>query len=200
MSKFYLGFTIAISFILSSCISFSTLQTPKVMEENESTFGVGAIAVPIDGEILCCGTEIYARFPFFKKADFGLKAFGLPGFGTITGDIKYQVLDDPFYLSFDLALTYTSVKGGGSGSGVIPAVFIGTDRIFGGAKMIYSSIEYEGLFNSSSQKVSVDFPGVFLGGSIGDKWRVLPVVNLYFPTGSEDSFFIYNLGLQYTFK
>ena len=185
--------------LLTGCVSLSTLQTPKVVQEGEVIAGVGALAIPVDGDIRCCGVEAYIRFPYFKNSDIGIKAMGLPGFGIITGDLKYQLINDPIYLSLDLAYSYTAFEDLGSGSGIIPAVFIGTEKFFGGAKIIYSSIEVDDLFGSSSNSTNVKIPGIFVGGIIGDRFRLLPVINIYFSPDNGESIFIYNLGLEYKF-
>jgi hypothetical protein len=188
--------------IFTSCVSFSTLQSAKVVEDKEVITGIGAIAIPRDDEIGCCGVEAYLRFSTFKNSDFGIKLIGFPGAGMITGDLKYQLLSDPFFLSFDLAYSYSAIEDLGSGSGIIPTVFVGSERIFGGAKIIYTSISIKDFFDSESNYSDnqTNIPGVFIGGVIGNKFRLLPVVNLYFSPVNDKSFFIYNLGVEYKFN
>lgn len=65
--------------------------------------------------------------------------------------------------------------------------------------MIYSAVEVEELFGSSSKSANVKIPGVFIGGIIGNKFRLLPVINLYFSPDNSESILIYNLGFEYKF-
>ena len=55
MTRFTVLSLLLYALIFTSCVSFSTLQSAKVVEDKEVITGIGAIAIPRDDEIGCCG-------------------------------------------------------------------------------------------------------------------------------------------------
>ncbi len=194
----FLFVLLAFIFLMNStgCVSYSTLQTPKVLENNEVMVGLGATTdfETDENPVL----EIYTRWAAFKDFDMGVKITGVPfAVGIIGWDIKYQALniDSTFYVALDFGLSHSSGDFGKT-IGYYPAVFIGNERFFGGAKVIIIDSEVD-LFGK--HKISGNVPVIFIGTSIGDNWRILPVANLLFSEDFDQSSFIFNLGIEYRF-
>jgi hypothetical protein len=201
MKSLFNFLVLSLTITLSSCFNLSTLQTPKVLEKGEKTFGVGTLMY-VDEEAFCCGIEAYARYAPFKIADIGIKLAGVPGFGTITGDVKFQLFSEPFYGALDLSYSHIFFSDifndqDESISQLTPALFFGTERIFGGAKMLFFSKSADDAL--SGDIFNSEIIGIFIGSSIGDQWKIMPVVNFYFHPEAEGLMIIPNLGLQYTF-
>ncbi len=191
---------LAFIFLMNStgCVSVSTLQTPKILENDEKLIGLG-LTTHFENDELAAIPELYVRWAAFKSFDMGINMTGVPfAVGIIGWDIKYQALniDSTFYVAFDLGISYSSLDEHGSAIGYYPAIYLGTERIFGGAKLIIADVDYEffGKHEGTGQ-----LPEFFLGASIGDKWRVMPIVNLLYSEDFKESLFLLSLGFEYRF-
>lgn len=176
---------LALSAALSAgCISYSNFQMPDVLDEGDALIGVGATAVAADQFGLL--PEVYARYGFSDRVDAGAKIAGIPPFGLLFGDVKYQLVDGPVAVAADLGISYA----GGSADipfdddeseedysfvGLYPAIMVGTDRLYGGAKAIYIAGG-----TADTEWISGDVFGLFAGTSFGDRVRLLPEVHAYF--------------------
>lgn len=168
------------------CISYSTFQTPTVLDEGDALIGVGATGVSGDTDFGVL-PEVYARYGFSERVDAGAKITGIPPFGLVFGDVKYQLVDGPVALAADLGVSYAGgsadISFGGdepseegySFVGLYPAVMVGTDRLYGGAKAIYIA---SGI--ADTEWISGNVFGLFAGTSFGDRVRLLPEVHAYF--------------------
>jgi len=172
------------------------MQSAKVLENNEKLIGVG-ISMPPDEDEPVFIPEIYGRWAAFANTDMGIKITGIPfALGIIGLDFKYQVLNlDSFYVSLDFGISHSGGDGG-STIGYYPAIFFGTERVFGGAKLIIADFDFEffGRHKGTSQ-----LPEFFIGASIGDKFRVMPVANLLYSENFKESQFLFSLGLEHRF-
>ncbi|KAA3611088.1 MAG: hypothetical protein D8M58_14025 [Calditrichaeota bacterium] len=199
LSKLLLSILLTLS--STACVSFSTLQTPKVLENDEKTFGLG-ITSPIDQDELVPIPELYLRWAAFQDIDMGAKVTGIPfALGVIGMDIKYQALtiDSSFYVSLDFGLSHSSGDFG-STIGYSPAILLGNERIFGGAKLIIADIENDdGFLGSKKGETIGTISEIFIGTSIGDKWRIMPVANLMFSDDFKESIFLATIGFEYRF-
>lgn len=192
---------LSVLFIINGCFNVSTYQMPYVLKDDEKTLGAGVVAFGDTKEMNCCGVEVYGRAAAFKNIDIGLKLAGLPSVGSVAADIKYQLFENPFYGSIDLAYTYISLSlfdEDISFLQITPGFFIGTERIFGGVKLNYFT---KGFSKAASGDIfSSKLLGLFIGTSFGNDVKLLPVLNVYFPISKfeGDPLFVPNLGLQYT--
>jgi hypothetical protein len=209
--KKYIPFIILISILINTgCLSLMNFQTPEVLDPGEHTIGIGSgvyIAPEDDGDLRIepLSGDIQWRFGLKKNLDGGLRyRFPL----GILGDIKYQFLAEPVLVSGDLGISYWYIPGilidnpTEHWVSICPTLLVGTEHIYGGIKILYSfnitatSIENEGFFP----------PGLLLGASIGNRFRINPEVTFFYhdiPEGSyifPPRFFIVgSLGFQYTF-
>ncbi len=190
---------LAFIFLMNStgCVSVSTLQTPKVLENDEKLIGLG-LTTHFESDELGAIPEIYGRWAAFQDIDMGIKMMGLPFVTGILGfDIKYQAIEiDPFYVSFDMGISHSSIDDLGSAIGYYPAIFLGTERIFGGAKLIIADFDNEFFGKHEGTSRTSEF---FIGATIGDKWRVMPIANLLYSEDFKESLFLLSLGFEYRF-
>ena len=115
MNKKYIFVTV-LALLFSGCVSMSTLQTARVLEENEKEFGFAAytmtdytllIETEEDEDELTSITggtiEAFTRTSIGKNFDMGVKAYFI---GAIV-DGKYQFYDgDRFAMALDLGIGY----------------------------------------------------------------------------------------------
>jgi hypothetical protein len=168
----------------------TTFQTPEVIEKGSRVVGAGLSASLNTGDpkILMPAFECYARKGLAKKTDGGLKIFGLPcGFGGIVADIKYHLFDGPISVSGDLGASVSAIKVEDYQwtFALYPMIIAGTDRAYVGVRSSYVGIWGFG-----------HIPGVFVGGSLGDTFRIMPEVSYHFIGDEDDGFFTFGLGFQ----
>ncbi len=181
----------------SSCVSYSTLQTPKVLEKDEKIVGIG-LGTPFGVEELVVIPELYARWAAFEDIDMGTKITGVPFvFGAIGLDVKYQVLniDSSFYVSLDFGFSHSSGDFGTT-LGYYPAIFLGNENIFGGAKLIIADVDIDFFGEARGTGYIKE---LFIGTSLGENFRVLPVINMLIADDLSQSLFLFNLGIEYKF-
>ena len=180
---------------VSGCISYSTFQTPRVLERGEVVIGAGATGLPGDDPAVL--PEVYGRFGIAERVDAGVKMTGVPPWAWLMGDVKYQVVDGPFAVAADMGVSYagTGVTIDDDSSdigflGLYPAIMAGTDRLYGGAKLIYIAAG-----DGDTEWLSGNLYGLFAGTSFGERWRFLPEVHVYF---GDETAVLGGLGVQYT--
>jgi len=181
----------------TSCLNYATLQTPKVLEDSEKMFGAGLTFGTSDANEISFIPSIYSRFAAFKNTDIGINLVGLPGVGAVGADIKYPLveIDSSFYVSLDFGISY-SAGDWGSTIGYYPAIFVGTERFFGGGKMIIADFDVD-FFGKNEGTGSL--PEFFIGTSIGNDFRLIPILNILVSPEFDDAIFLIDLGLEYKF-
>ena len=167
--------------LLSGCVSLSTYQSPRVLDPGESHLGAGVMLGAGGagvGEFAVLGRRGVA-----EGFDLGAKVWGVPPFLGIYGDVRSQLQTEPFLVSGTLGASFFSVRQtvdgeetGTSTTALYPAVLIGSDRLFAGAR-------WTQLFGSAGdleERYGLGFPGVILGASFGSRVSVAPEVNVHF--------------------
>ena len=184
-----------------SCYSFSNFQTPVVLESGKSSLGIGVSKIPDSDKKLI--PEIYYRRNIISKTDFGLKQLGIPFIGGITLiDVKRSLLKiNKFSISSDLVFSYSTLNseqlGNWTSTAIIPALFMGSDRLYIGGK--YNQLKFDGeieLFRKIGLSGSIGFPSVVLGMTLGKNLRIQPEVNIYL-TADEKYSYIFSLGVTH---
>jgi len=190
-------FSILLSFLLLSCASLSTFQTPEVLPEKKVRAGVGFSGINGSAPAIM---ELSTRMGLGKRMDAGLK-FTLPG--TWFADLKYGLLTGPTYLALDLGVSYfQSVDGDNSNDikavGFYPMILFGKKHVYGGVKWVI--LNNSGTFNffgSHEFELTTQFPGIMVGLNIGSRFRLLPEANVYFL--SNETLVHWGIGFQYDF-
>lgn len=186
------------SFVGSGCVSLSIFQPPETLEEGELVGGVGAAGFSVPGD-----TAEDATVSFWPEAGFrlglgggfdvGAKFAGVPPFGTIYGDVRWQLVPGPLAVTAGLGGSYagvTEVDGEEfTFSAVYPSLAVGSDRLWvAGRGIIVSTGSADELF------VSDALWGVVAGTALGDRVRLLPEIEMYF--GEDEVLLGLGLGLQ----
>jgi len=182
-------------FILMQCVSFSTYQTPETLAPGESAFGGGVAGVVADGSPGFGGVELYGRHGLGPNVDGGMKLGGMPGlYYFLMADVKYQFTGVPPIVSADLGLSVSAGSGRTTTLAWYPMILVGTSRLYGGVKTILIRGTFEG------EAFTVDHPltGIVLGTRFGQKFRLLPELDVYFSRQSSPLIFA-GIGLQFNF-
>jgi len=202
--KLLLLFCVVFFWGLNGCVSMSTFQSPQVLERGQNSlgFGVSGFLDETDEKLAIYEFDIFTRYGLANRLDGGIKIFGLPGlFGGIQGDLKYQIIKGPFFVSVDLASFYATAPSifddddNINTFGFTPLILVGNRTFFGGAKINYiTRIDKIDLFGSSSEFRAKGMPGLVFGAMLGKKAQIIPEVNIYFFDG--ESALVFGLGLQ----
>ncbi len=167
--------------MISGCITFSTFQPAAVQKTGEWTGGIGMLGFAGSGTAGFSELVLQARYGLGGDFDAGLKFFGVPPFGGIYGDIRYQFLKNPLYATLQGGISYFGYRDDDNSSSVVvfyPAVFIGTDKFYGGFKWIHATTGFS-LFDMD-MTASRGTPGIVAGAVIGTKVKFIPEINVYF--------------------
>lgn len=203
-SVFVLGSILVFVVITASgCISLSTFNSPQTTPKDQGSLGAGTLLLfeeneddteraaeddVDDGSGVAFYPEAYGRIGLAERWDVGMKVSPFVFFA----DVKYQVVDADVDVAADLGVSVGGAFGGGTFA-AYPAVLVGTERFFVGGRMTMMTGSIE-LF-STDATYSGTVPNVMVGGSIGNKIRIMPEVNVYFDEPS----FLPGLGVQYRF-
>lgn len=189
----------------SGCISLSMFQGPETLEQGQLTGGVGAAFFSAPGDSTSDGAggfwpEVGLRYGLGHDLDFGAKFAGFPPFGTLYGDVRWQLMDEPVPVTAGLGLSYAgltvTVDGSDSDlsfSALYPSLAVGTDRLWvAGRGILVTTGSAEDLFSSGS------LFGLVAGTSFGDGVRLLPELEIYF--GDASPLVGFGLGLQFDLR
>jgi len=189
---------------LNGCVSLSTLQSPQVLEKGQKSLGLGLSGFYEESSefVGIYEFDIFARYGLANKLDGGIKVFGLPGLtGGVQGDLKYQVLEKPFFVSLDIASSYAIALSLDDDEkihiyGITPLILLGNRTFYGGAKINYfTSLNKIDFFGSSSKSRSgANMPALVFGAMLGKKGKFIPEVNIYFLDG--ETALVFGIGLQ----
>jgi hypothetical protein len=187
-------FTSLISSLFFISCSSVTLQSPKVAEPGKSIVGASS-AIVISEKPMPIEIGAYGRFGIVENIDAGLK-LSYPG-PVVLADVKYQITEEPLLVSADLGFSYMFNNPQDFNRALVfyPTLLFGTEHLYGGAKLIY--------IVGKSQKTAL--PGILIGGSIGDEFRITPELNVYLSQSSnllDKKAFpipVFGFGFQYHF-
>lgn len=189
-----------LAFLLSGCMSYTTLQSPKTLKPGKVILGGGA-ALPISDSEVKFFPELNTRIGLFNHFDIGAK-YSAPSLFFLDG--KYQIIENPFYLSADLGWSYFSYSGDigdsrGTFTAWYPMVIVGQDHWYAAVKEVYfitqGEVDVFGLYKySSSGWICTN---VTVGGIIGTNVRLLPELNFIIPQNGK-VLFVPAFGLQFS--
>jgi hypothetical protein len=188
---------------LAGCgIPLSTLHGPRPTPANNttSTVGFGPIFLADAAEedflmfSLIFGAMASVRHGVSERLEVG-GSVGM--FNGLTAEAKYNLVPGPLYVSANLALSTgllfdIDIWGGGDGDteasiGLHPALLVGTERIYGGAKLI----TFPG-----NRHVARPWTVVFAGGSLGGTRRIVPEIAWLHDPADGESTWIAGIGLR----
>lgn len=186
--------------VLSGCISYTTLQSPKTLDPGVVSVGGGA-GVATDGTSSGLVAEAGMRAGIIKSFDVGAK-WSFPTLLFLDG--KYQIVNGSVQVAADLGWSYFSYNGAignshGTSYGWYPMIMIGQDYWYAAVKGVY--FQTSGTFDffgtqsfSSSRWISTN---VVFGTIIGSKVQFIPEVNCIIPTYAGKTILVPAIGVQF---
>jgi len=184
---------ILILYILTSCISYSTLQTAETLSPGQVRIGAGTVFVA-DG----FAPEAGVRIGMVKNFDMGAK-YSIPNLFVV--DTKYRFLRNGLNASFDLGVSYYS-EDENTMYGYYPMLLFGQKHWYLGVKGNYFSMT--GAIDLLGGKASYSGSGYFgtslITGAMvgGNTMKLLFELNTYF-IGLSEPIFVPGLGLYLDF-
>jgi hypothetical protein len=194
---------VALLLALAGCgIPLSTLHGPAPVPVNTSTTTVGFGPIFLEDAAeedflmfsMVLGAMATVRHGVSERLEVG-GSIGM--FNGLTAEAKYNLVPGPLYVSANLALSTgllfdIDIWGGSDGEtesnlGLHPALLVGTERIYGGAKLI----TFPG-----NRNVPRPWTVVFAGGSFGGNRRIVPEIAWIHDPADGESSWIAGIGLQ----
>jgi hypothetical protein len=180
----------------------STLHGPAPVPVNTSTTTVGFGPIFLEDAAeedflefsMIFGAMVNVRHGVSERLEVG-GSIGV--YNGLTAEAKYNLVPGPIYVSANLALSTgllfdIDIWGGGDGEtednlGLHPALLVGTERIYGGAKL---------LTFPGNRNVPRPWTVVFAGGSFGGSRRIVPEIAWLHDPADGESTWIAGIGLQ----
>ena len=168
----------------AACIPMAVFNGPEVVPAGATVSGpatsmaeaVSGGAAPAAG-----GPEIVARHGVGHGVDIGLRASGIPPFGTLYADARWQFLEAPLPATAGLGGSFTvlNVREQTSDSAtspfgaIYPSVAVGTNRLWAALRgMVFIGAPTRDLEDEA-------LIGIHAGTSFGDVLRLMPVAFFY---------------------
>jgi hypothetical protein len=181
------------------CASFSTFQSPSVLEPGEKAVGIGfSSQFDTDDKMTLSSMDIYGRFGVIKNLDVGVRLSEFYPFLKVFTDVKYRILREPVVVSVNMGYSFyvEHIKT----HGFYPMILFGKDNLYGGIKVILHSIwgRVEPFDKNVSTKYLI-FPGFMVGTAFGDRTRLLLEANIYFTEDRNTPLIFMGVALQHNF-
>ena len=160
-----------------SCMNYSSFQTAKVLDKHEQSmtaaysriYNNNSESIDYLNNFLFMG-----RYGLGHKFDAGMGLTLTYPFSTaLSGDIKYQLLREPFQFAVDLGMTYSGFIFMPKSSGMLivhPMVIAGTEHFYFAYKYNFGKIFSDLLVGSESG----GFSTIHLGLSLGRNIKLIP--------------------------
>jgi hypothetical protein len=128
--------------------------------------------------------NLLLRYGLFDNVDVGAK-LTLPE--LVTADVKWQFAKTPFSLAFDVGGSYghtpfiVDVMDEAKSYTVYPELLVGSDRFHAAVRaLMVHSDEIKKTHSIRLDSTTMWYPQVFVGGSSGDRFRVISELSLTF--------------------
>ena len=166
--------------LCASCVSLTSFQSPQALPPGSTSVGGGlALNYPLPE------ADFLFRYGIFNGVDVGGKV-SLP-FASVTADVKWQFLRGPLSAAFDVGGSYSRAPGLPDISseanvfGVFPELLVGSEWIYAAGRMLMMHTdEFKTTHGEPLRSYTNWYPQVFVGGSFGDRFRVMPELSLTF--------------------
>jgi len=198
-------------FSLIGCYSVAFFQSPKVLEKGKTEFSLGTSLVYNENSFSLYELFGNMRVGIGDNTDIGFRIFGKPPKdfeflkengssdscegGCWLGlyiDGKYQVLEDPFYLSGVLGISY----GYPFIISFYPSIVVGTERFYFVSRVIvYGPI---GFWEQENKHAMIS-PGISVGFLIGNKLKFIPEIGFLYIMTDKDFIPTYYTSLGISF-
>ncbi len=165
--------------LYAGCASVTNYQSPEVLPSGKAAVGGGvAYAYPLPE------ANLLFRYGLFSNVDFGAK-LTLPA--LVTADVKWLFVKSPFSLAFDVGGSYGhapfifDVADEAKVYAVYPELLVGIGRFYAAARaLMVHTDEIRTTHGVKLDSTTTWLPQVFVGGSFGDRLRVIPELSLTF--------------------
>jgi len=166
--------------LCASCVSLTNFQSPQALPPGSSSVGGGlALNYPLPE------ADFLFRYGLFNSVDVGGKV-ALP-FLSATADVKWQFLRGPVGAAFDVGGSYGrapylfDISNEANVFGVFPGLLVGSERVYTAVRMLMMHTdEFKTSHGERLSSYTNWYPQVFVGGSFGDRFRVMPELSLTF--------------------
>ena len=205
MKKIILVLVFGIVSFLNSCFYSSTLNSAKTIPAGRATIGLGVSSGYSidDAELIPRELSLQSRLGIAKRFDVGLGFTALPPVApaiaaTVNGDVRLQIMDEPYEVSVLLG----GYMGGGAAletgsdwSGISAIATISKSRLYGNIGLQVSSLTQTN-FGRVTKSYSHDIM-VFtnIGREFGQKWIIAPEVGIM--NFQNDTYPTLGVGLKY---
>ncbi len=172
---------------LSGCISLGVFQGPDVLPEGKAEVGLGLVG---GGSLEEGGGglgmfELYGRVGVASRLELGARTTGFLAVGGVTtgalmAEGKYQLVTTWPLVAVGMGVSYYALEFNNqtfSTLGLYPAVWVGSSRLFAGARMIVVTIGAE----NSDEVGTGSLAGFTIGARLGGRVSLRPELTLYAP-------------------
>jgi hypothetical protein len=174
------------------CFSLTSFQSPQALPPGSTSVGGGLAAYWwVNYGSPLPEADFLFRYGLFKSVDVGGKV-SLP-LASVSADAKWQFLNGPLLAALDVGGSYGrspymfDISEEADYLTAYPQLIVGSDRIHASARVpIVHHIGYK--YNDWRPDTTTNwYPQVLVGGSFGDRLRVMPELSLTFGTGNRQS-------------
>ena len=182
---------LASAMLCIGCFSLTSFQSPQVLPQGSTSVGGGLAAYWWDNyDFPLPEADFVLRYGLFKTVDVGGK-LSLPA-ASVSADVKWQFLNGPLLAALDIGGSYsrlpymTDINEGGDKDilTLCPEIVVGRDWIYASARALIVNSIGRSYNNRRPATTTGWFPQVVVGGSFGDRLRVMPELSLAYGLGS----------------
>jgi hypothetical protein len=188
---------LCLAILLSGCMSYTTLQSPKTLESGKVLLG-GGIATSFEGGQP--SLEFNSRVGIVHNFDVGAKIV-VPSLYFV--DAKYQLFHDPIDISVDLGWSSFSNSSQssddkGSTTAWYPMLIFGQDHWYVGIKQVImkSTGQFEFFGTQKYGFSGLWSTNVVIGGILGTNIRMMPEINFIMLNGGSKPIIVPAIGVQ----
>jgi len=165
--------------LCAGCVSMTDFQSPETLSPGNVSVGGGLAYVRPLPE-----ANFLFRYGLFDNVDVGAK-LTLPA--LVTADVKWQFVRNPLSIAFYVGGSYGhtpfifDVADEAKVYTVYPELLVGNGRFYAAARaLVVHTDEIRKTHYVALDSITAWYPQVFIGGSFGDRLRVIPELSLTF--------------------
>lgn len=190
--------------LLSSCISFSTLQSVETLDPGEVSVSAGLSILGAEDDNVGALPEVGMRIGLTDRIDVGAKLFLSL---AVFVDGKVELIQKPLTVSLDMGYSTFTLKSGDGDTknrtdGFYPMLMVGQKHWYAAVKpMFIRSTGELGIFGTTSNYTVPSLMGTDLvvGAVLGKRFRLIPEVNFLFSPDWTETVIIPGLGVELHF-
>lgn len=180
----------ALMVALSGCVSLSTFQSPNTVDEGATELGLGISFMNAAGEedFFLGETALIGRHGLGERMDVGAKLWATPAVLIVPatlgvyGDVRYQIIRDPVYVSASMGVSYFSAGTADDDTFRMETAAI-YPTLMAGTRQLYAGVKWTRMFATTDAFDDVlgeGFPGLVAGTRLGSRFIFMPELNIHF--------------------